>query len=479
MAFSETTFLFGFLPIALLGYFLCPERLKNPWLLVCSLAFYAYGEHVYSLVMLATIGFNYWAGRRMARFAVGDRRRSRFLGFAIALNLLVLGVFKYTNFLLENLSAIGVQFGFAPLRWDPVHLPIGVSFFTFQAMSYVIDVYREPRLVQHSPSKLALYIAMFPQLIAGPIVRYEPVAAALDRRKFRLDQVLQGAGVFIIGLGKKVLLADTFATHADTVFALPASDMYMDVAWLGAVSYALQIYFDFSGYSDMAVGLGRIFGFEFPQNFHYPYVARSVTDFWRRWHISLSSWFRDYLYIPLGGNRVSAARTYFNLWTVFLLCGLWHGAAWTFVIWGAWHGLLLVLERAGLGNLLRRSALLGWLYTWVAVLIGWVFFRATDLTQALLVLRGMVALAAPGPQVGNLGYYIDPWFALWFPVAVLSATPWWRLLVQRLVGLARVQFPLVGGGWPALRICFVGVVLLSSLVVISAGSYSPFIYFRF
>lgn len=472
MVFSETIFLFGFLPLVLWGYLLTPGRLKNAWLLLMSLAFYADGERAYALVMLGAIGFNFWVGRKMGTLPKGSQASRRLLGWSVAFNLLVLGVFKYANFFADNLRILLAAVGVGVPELPPVHLPIGVSFFTFQALSYVIDVYRQPTLVQRDWVKLALYISMFPQLIAGPIVRYEPVAEALDSREHRLDRVLSGVGCFIAGLAKKVLLADTFASIADTVFPLPATDLPMDVAWLGALAYALQIYFDFSGYSDMAVGLGRVLGFEFPANFCYPYVAKSVTDFWRRWHISLSSWFRDYLYIPLGGNRVSPARTYLNLWTVFLLCGLWHGAAWTYVLWGAWHGLLLVVERRFLGAFLKGRPVVGTVYTWLAVLTGWVLFRADNLDQAGTVFRGMLGVASAGPQWGNLGGYVDAWVAVALPVGAISATPLWRRCLADWDAAD-------GARWLPGRMAFLGALLLSALIVVSAGAYSPFIYFRF
>ncbi|MCA8923022.1 MAG: MBOAT family protein, partial [Planctomycetes bacterium] len=382
MVFSSTFFLFFFLPALLVFYGAARSlRLRNAVLLVASLAFYAWGELGYVFLLLGSIGANYGFGLWIAG-AVERGAARRALVVAVATNLGLLGVVKYTHMFVGwagvALGALGVA-QVDPM--PPLHLPLGISFFTFQALSYVIDVYRGVVPAQRSPWKLALYVSLFPQLIAGPIVRYADLAAELDARSVTTADVAAGARRFVVGLGKKVLIANALSVPADRIFALPAEQLGLEVAWLGIACYTLQIYFDFSGYSDMAIGLGRMFGFHFLENFDYPYVSRSIREFWRRWHISLSTWFRDYLYIPLGGNQGSATRTYVNLVLVFALCGLWHGASLTFVAWGLFHGVFLVGERLAAGKV-RAPRLLQHLYVLVAVMVGWVLFRAESFAHA-------------------------------------------------------------------------------------------------
>ncbi|MGD8365986.1 MAG: MBOAT family O-acyltransferase, partial [Desulfobacterales bacterium] len=319
MLFSSIIFLFQFLPLCLLLYFLAGKRLRNLLLLIASLVFYAWGESYYVLLMLVSILVNYLCGLMIDRYR-GRQAARGFLIAAIAFNVLSISVFKYANFLVDNLNTLLSQIGAGPIELAPIHLPIGISFFTFQAMSYAVDVYRRDAPVQRNPLNIGLYIALFPQLIAGPIIRYHNIAAQLIRRRVRLDDLSYGIERFVVGLGKKVLIANQVAIIADQVFSFPYETLTPGVAWLGVLCYTLQIYFDFSGYSDMAIGLGRMFGFHFLENFNYPYISRSIREFWRRWHISLSSWFRDYLYIPLGGNHRGPLRTYLNLLIVFFLC---------------------------------------------------------------------------------------------------------------------------------------------------------------
>jgi alginate O-acetyltransferase complex protein AlgI len=333
MVFSSPVFLFLFLPIVLGIYFILPRFMRNCWLLVMSLLFYTWGEHLFTLVMLASIAMNYLSGLLIDRFR-GGRGANHVLWASVAANLVLLICYKYSDFLLANLNVLLIAAHWQPLHEKPTHLPIGISFFTFHAISYVIDVHRGNARVQKNFLNFALYESLFPQLVAGPIIRYQDIADQIDRRRETLSGFAYGVIRFITGLSKKMLIANVLAVSADEIFALPSGGLSTSVAWLGAICYALQIYFDFSGYSDMAVGLGHMFGFRFVENFNYPYVSRSIQEFWRRWHISLSTWFRDYLYIPLGGNRVSPRRIYLNLIIVFFLCGLWHGASWNFVIWG-------------------------------------------------------------------------------------------------------------------------------------------------
>jgi alginate O-acetyltransferase complex protein AlgI len=368
----------------------------------------------------------------------------------------------------------------------PIHLPIGISFFTFQALSYVIDVYRGTVPAQRNPFHFGLYVSLFPQLIAGPIVRYADVAGQILERTVTREGFARGVQRFIIGLGKKMLIANTLASSADRVFALPAGELTLAAAWLGVVCYALQIYFDFSGYSDMAIGLGRMFGFDFLENFHYPYVARSVTEFWRRWHLSLSTWFRDYVYHPLGGNRQGRARTYANLLIVFFLCGLWHGASWTFIVWGLFHGAFLVLERLGLSRALERA----WLpvrhaYTLLVVLVGWVFFRADSLAQAMLFLEAMVGLGAAGLSSMATLEYATLETVLVMMVAIPAATPLLPALQDRANALLEDCRQRSWPVWP-IEIAYHGAgtlglaaLFLLSACTLAAGTYNPFIYFRF
>ena len=334
MSFSSPIFLFLFLPSVLVLHFLIPKDWRNGFLLCISLLFYTWGAKSIILIMLFLIGFNYLFGIILERYSSDEQGKRRIVLFlAVLINVGLLCYFKYTNFLVNTII-------FGEQRINPIHLPIGISFFTFQALSYVIDVYRRDMPAQKNPTRLALYISFFPELLAGPILRYRAMAGQIARRSIDLSGFAAGVRRFIVGLGKKVLIANTLATVADRIFSLAPAQFTPGLAWLGILCYTLQIYFDFSGYSDMAIGLGRMFGFEFMENFNYPYMSRSIKDFWRRWHISLSTWFRDYLYIPLGGNRGTPFRTHINLIIVFLLCGLWHGANWTFLVWGTMARML-------------------------------------------------------------------------------------------------------------------------------------------
>ena len=384
MLFSSTLFLFLFLPLTLVAYLVVGRRLRNVLLLLASLFFYLWGENIYVLVMLSSITMNYIFGLLIDRnIKRGDSGKlPMVLGVVANLGLLIF--FKYTNFIVDNVNILLGTMGVAAINIEPIHLPIGISFFTFQAMSYIIDVYRKDSNVQKNPINLGLYIALFPQLIAGPIVRYHDIADQINRRKTRLLDVAAGSERFIFGLGKKVLIANPLALVADQIFALPVDQLSTGAAWIGVICYTLQIYFDFSGYSDMAIGLGRMFGFRFLENFNYPYISRSIREFWRRWHISLSSWFRDYLYIPMGGNRLGEKRTRRNLLIVFLLVGLWHGASWSFIVWGLIHGLFLIFERSRPGRFIEKMPTpLQLVYTLLVVMNAWVFFRVEKLSDAL------------------------------------------------------------------------------------------------
>jgi alginate O-acetyltransferase complex protein AlgI len=461
VGFSSITFLFYFLPIFLILYYVIPAR--NAVLLTASLFFYAWGEPIYVALLMGLVLVNYLFGIWLSHPVEGKSRRT---GIAIAVNLAVLGWFKYAGF-------IATQLGIPALSSDPPHLPLGISFFTFHAISYLIDVSRGNAVAERSPMRLAIYITMFPQLVAGPIIRYKDIYRELKDRSIHLDAVASGIRLFAIGLGQKVLIADNLARCADQIFDLPASELIMTTAWLGVLSYMLQIYYDFSGYSHMAIGLARMIGFTFPENFNFPYTSRSITEFWQRWHMTLSTWFRDYVYIPLGGNRRGRANTYMNLWTVFALCGLWHGASWNFVIWGIYHGALLVWERTGGKALLRGLwAPLGHVYTLTAVALGWVLFRCNNLEHAFYFLKAIAGFGVEETAMNPPERFLSHGLMLALAVGVLCATPALAKAEQRLAA----RRPELATSLSS--VVATAVFALAALAVASA-TYTPFIYFRF
>ncbi len=475
MLFSEASFLCWFLPAVLMLYWLTPSRLQNLMLLLASLYFYAYGERVYILIMLASIVLNYTLG-----FLVADGKQSRssrvWIVLAIVFNLSLLAFYKYANFAVENLNLLFANFGVAKLTIERVPLPIGISFYTFHGLSYVIDVFRKRCAVQRDPLIVALYISLFPQLIAGPIVRYVDVKDELKSRRTDVETFGSGVRLFVIGLAKKMIIANAVARPADAIFGLPSDELTGPVAWLGVVCYGLQIYFDFSAYSDMALGLGRMFGIHFHPNFNYPYISQSITEFWRRWHISLSTWFRDYLYIPLGGNRVSSARVYLNLMIVFFLCGLWHGASWNFVFWGMYHGFLLILERFKLSAWLEKLPRpLRHAYVLLLVLIGWVPFRADTFTSTVDFFGAMLGFAQPALHALPVSAYLDPEIMIAIMLGIVGSTPILHTIATRLRTLpdSMTRFA------EAFEVMSVMGTFVYCTMLIAAGSYSPFIYFRF
>ncbi|HSH43057.1 MAG TPA: MBOAT family protein [Arenicellales bacterium] len=475
MVFSSAIFLFVFLPLVLAGYYLVPRALRNVYLLAASLLFYAWGEGFLVLLMLFSVALNYVGGRVIDGCRV-QRSRKFALAATLAANLLLLGWFKYANFIADNLNVVLQALGLPTWGLDPVHLPIGISFFTFQAMSYVVDIYRGDARVQRNPINSALYIALFPQLIAGPIVRYHHIDEQLRERSHNMDLFASGVALFVIGLGKKMLIANPMGEVSDEIFAIPAGELTATVGWIGAVAYTLQIYFDFSGYSDMAIGLGRMFGFQFLINFNYPYISRSMREFWRRWHISLSRWFRDYLYIPLGGNRVSPPRVYVNLLIVFFLCGLWHGASWNFVIWGLIHGAFLAGERTIAGRWVSQMwRPLQHVYVLLVVICAWVFFRAETLDYALAYLGAMFGFGAGEGLLYHAAMYVDPMTILIAASGIIGSTPLWPALRRRLADLE--------GGWRGLAdAAMIGALVLiifGASLHLAAGTHNPFIYFRF
>jgi alginate O-acetyltransferase complex protein AlgI len=481
MLFSSPLFLFWFLVLLLAAYFLAPSRWRNGLLLTASILFYAWGEGKYVVVLLASIAINYHLGTKLDSGEGGRRRR--LLGWAVAVNLGLLAIFKYADFLVANLNVVLGLCHLPSFRQPHLHLPLGISFFTFHALSYIIDIYRREVRALRDPIDFALYISFFPQSIAGPIVRFHDVAAQLTQRTHSEEKFASGVKQFLYGLAKKMLIANTLAAPADAIFGLPSAALTCGLAWLGAVCYTLQIYFDFSGYSDMAIGLARMFGFEFKANFDYPYIARNVTEFWRRWHISLSSWFRDYLYIPLGGNRNGPWSTYRNLVLVFFLCGLWHGASWTFVVWGLYHGAFLVLERMGLGKVLERWPLpLRHAYLLLTVIVGWVFFRAKTFSGAVGMLVAMAGLGEASAVEYFPATYLQTDVLLALVAGAISSAPMLPLLRRLRASLAGdrpARAEAIDALFGLSNVVVLGVLTVASCMLLAGGTYNPFIYWSF
>ena len=474
MVFSSLSFLFLFFPLVFILYIAVPNwTYRNILLIVASLLFYAWGEPVYVFLLLFSVAVNWLLALAISKRATGGKA---LLAAAVLLNIGLLVVFKYSGFLVETVNGL---FSLA-LPVPAVRLPIGISFFTFQTLSYVIDVYRDKTCVQKRLSRLMLYISFFPQLIAGPIVKYHDIREQLEVRELSPDRIAEGLRRFICGLAKKVLISNTMAVAADYAFGLPTGSLTALTAWVGAVCYMLQIYFDFSGYSDMAIGLGRMFGFVFKENFRYPYAAVGIKDFWRRWHISLSTWFKEYLYIPLGGNRRGKARLFLNQMIVFAATGLWHGANLTFLVWGLFHGLFLTMESIGVipvgkaaGH--RASRFLVRLYTLLVVLVGFTVFRADSLSQALAYLGAMFAGGAGTPvQLAEMLTYLTPWFLCLLLLAAVASFPVFPALRRTLAGSRTGTMIYTGAAYGA-------SLLLLALCILSlaADTYNPFIYFRF
>jgi len=481
MVFSAPVFLFCFLPLVLATYFAAPLRWRNAVLLVASLAFYAFGEGRTVLVLVGCCLASWALGLRIARAATTTRAR-RLVAVAVVLNLALLVWYKYAAFLADGVNRLLAALDVPGLVVNPVMaLPAGISFVTFHAISYVVDVRRGDAEARRNPLDVVLYVVLFPQLIAGPIVRWRHFAAQLHTRAVTLDDFAAGVQRFAVGLGKKVLLADTIGVTADELFALPASDLTAGLAWLAAVCFALQVYFDYSGYSDMALGLGRMFGFRFLENFDYPYVARSATELWRRWNVSLSSWFRDYVYLPLGGRHGRWWRADLNLVVVFLLTGLWHGAGWPFVLFGAYFGVVLVLERRFLlAPLARTWRPLAHGYLLVVWLVGCVLFRADGVAQIEAMLGAMVGLGAGGGGEYHAGLYLTPRLVVAMMLGAVAAcpiVPWWHR--RRRALLAEARGAALETSHALATVAAVAALLLASLATLAAGTHQPFLYFRF
>ncbi|MBQ2986149.1 MAG: MBOAT family protein [Tyzzerella sp.] len=478
MVFSSTIFLCCFLPLMIILYYFLPgEKLKNIVLLLGSLFFYAWGEPKYVFLMIVSITGNYLGGRLIHWAKEKGKHVKPILILFIAFNIGILFYFKYFGFFVDTLANLFHK------TWQiNIALPIGISFYTFQGLSYIIDVYREDIdkaetiVVQRNYIKLATYISMFPQLIAGPIVRYRDILPYLEKRETSFSRFADGVEFFIRGLAKKVIFANLLGQVATDIMEVDVTMISTTSAWLGAICYMLQIFYDFSGYSDMAIGLGKMFGFEFMTNFNYPYISKTVGEFWRRWHISLSQWFRDYLYIPLGGNR--RGNVYFNLLVVFLATGVWHGAAWGFILWGLWHGAFMLLERVIQKSTikLRIPALLKWLYTMLVVLFGWVLFRLVSVTSTMEFISIMLGVTKNTFVRYDLTWYFNNRTIFVFVLSVLFCFPWKQIVISRFPKIVTV---LESDIFVFLKRIVLLVVLIVCFLFITNSTYNPFIYFRF
>ena len=461
MVFSSITFLFYFLPIVLVSYYIVPNKYKNIILLISSLLFYFYGEPSYILIMIGSIIFTYIFGLLINKY---KKYSKLFLILSICISIGILIYFKYTNFIIQNINLWLKN----KIDFIYVLLPIGISFYTFQLISYIIDVYRGQAKVQKNILKLAMYISLFPQLIAGPIVRYTEIEEQLENREYSFSKFALGVRRFIIGLGKKVLIANVLGQLCSSFLSTNNSDTLF--YWLYAIASMLQIYFDFSGYSDMAIGLGKMFGFEFLENFNYPYIATSITDFWRRWHISLSSWFRDYIYIPLGGNRVNKLKWFRNILVVWFLTGIWHGAAWNFIIWGIYFGILLILEKIFLGKVLERfPKFLSRIYVLFIVMISFIIFNGEGMDNILQNISGLFRITNSTFVSYQSIYYLKSYFVVLI-IAIIGATPIMKNIAnnEEMHKIINILEPI-----------FLLIILIVSTSYIIDSSFNPFLYFRF
>lgn len=486
MPFSAPFFIFLFLPIVLGIYYITPEKFKNILLLFASIIFYAWGEGKFTLVILSLVFFNYRTAISINSSIdnKSSKKSLRILILAITINLIFLFYYKYSFFFIINLiNLFNLSLAFKTTL-SSIYLPLAISFFVFHAISYNIDVFKKKVVAEKKFFNLALYLLFFPHLLSGPILRYKNIAEQLISRVHNLDNFSYGVTRFIVGLGKKVIIADTLAITSDEIFAIPVNHLSTGEAWLGIISFTLQIYFDFSGYSDMAIGLARMFGFKFPENFNYPYISTSIGEFWTRWHITLSNWFRDYLYIPLGGSRCSPLRNFLNLWIVFLLVGLWHGAGWNFIIWGALQGTLLIIER------INNNRLIFWkpirhLCTMLAVMVGWVFFRSENLSYAFGYLGRMLnitnnkAISAYHP----LRYFLQNDILICIILGIIFSTPAFPLLGKLIMEIKKTAHTKLSFCIEIiatnLKFAFLLVLLFLSLITVAIQTYNPFLYFRF
>ncbi len=472
MLFSSLTFLFVFLPITLLLYYLSPKNWKNGILLILSILFFSWGGVSYTFLFLGSILLNFFFAKQINRT---KKTRRNWLIAGVVSNVTLLFIFKYLVFFIGNINLLFLNLGASemPLSELKIILPLGISFYTFHQMSMLWDIYRREDKIVLKLSECALYVAFFPQLIAGPIVRYKDIINQIKYRSESWALFTQGAERFIIGLAKKVIIANTMASLADEIFSFNPEELSASAVWVGTIAYTLQIYFDFSGYSDMAIGLAKMFGFRLLENFDLPYTARSIQEFWRRWHISLSTWFRDYVYIPLGGNRSGRAKTYFNLCLVFVLTGFWHGATWSFVFWGVFHGFFLIIERIGLAKLLAKYSLIGWIYTVTVVMIGWIFFRIENFSTALDFIQQLFANDVP--ELVNISYFVNTENILILLIGIGLAAPTWLSWNTSLFE----KFKNMIGKLTLMRQTILLSLFIYAVMLINANSYNPFIYFKF
>ena len=478
MVFSSLLFMFRFLPIVLILYFIAPKKLRNFILFIASLIFYAWGEPVYVVLMIFSTVVDFTHGAWVYKLKErGELKKAKLVvASSMVINLALLGFFKYADFIITNLNLIpGVEIPLLNLA-----LPIGISFYTFQTMSYTIDVYRGDALPQKNIISFGAYVALFPQLIAGPIVAYNTVAEQLEGRKETMDDFATGTMRFMTGVGKKVLLANNIGLLWDMISARSVGEVPVLMAWLGITAYAFQIYFDFAGYSDMAIGLGKMFGFHFLENFDYPYISRSITEFWRRWHMSLGSWFRSYVYIPLGGNRKGLKLQMRNIAIVWLATGIWHGASWNFLIWGVYFGVLLILEKFLWMDFLKKHKIFSHIYTIFLVWISWAIFAFDNMTKGAQYIKAMFGLTGAG-FVNTETLYLLLSYAVMFIVLILAATPYPKLLAGKLVDkLEGLKAQRCGHVVSAVLQCvFVAGVFIISTAYLVDATYNPFLYFRF
>lgn len=480
MVFSTSIFIYLFLPITLIIYYLMPKKGKNLIILLSGLLFYSWGEPIYVIVMLISTMIDYFAGLIMNHFEGRKVPRRICLIVSIVMNLGLLGIFKYSGFIAENINAIaGTQIidinnmNFFGIEYLPMNmLPIGISFFTFQSMSYTIDLYLGNVKVQKNPISFAAFVTLFPQIVAGPIVRYDDVAKELDDRSITIDLIYDGIIKFIIGLSKKVLIANSIGALWTSIKATDIANVSVVSSWLGILAFTFQIYFDFSGYSDMAIGLGKMMGFNFPKNFDYPYLSKSISEFWRRWHITLGAWFKSYVYIPLGGNRKGMARTIFNLAVTWFLTGVWHGASWNFILWGTLYGVVIILEKLFLGKLLDKIPdIFGHIYTMLLVILGWVLFDTADLPTAGAYIAKMFGFGG-GAFIDSTAMYQIATYGITFIICIIGCTNLPKLAVEALKKKSAV---LVNYG---------GIAVMTGMFIICAAylvdqTYNPFLYFNF
>lgn len=467
MVFSSITFLYVFLPAVLLIYYVLPKKMQNTFIFISGLLFYSWGEPFYVVIMIFSTLIDYTAGMFMHKFDDNKTVRKIALIVSVVMNLSLLGLFKYSGFVIENINGL---FGTSVTNPN-LPLPIGISFFTFQSMSYTIDLYMRNIKVQKNPVTFAAFVTLFPQIVAGPIVRYEDIAAELYNRKVTLDMIYEGIIIFITGVGKKVLIANNIGSLWTQVKVMDYGEISALTAWLGILAFTFQIYFDFSGYSDMAIGLGKILGFNFPQNFNYPYLSRSISEFWRRWHMTLGSWFKSYVYFPLGGSRKGIKRTVFNLAVVWFLTGIWHGASWNFIVWGSMYGVIIIIEKLFLGKILDKlPSFIQGVYTMLFVIFGWVLFDTKDLPSAFSFIGTM--FGNTGVITDSNSFYLFSNYALIFAICIFACTDAWKIIAERLTKRIPV---IMNYGTIAAQM----IVFLLSIAYLVDATYNPFLYFNF